>query len=94
MYKQFHDRCASFFGFLPRTVLIVLAFTAAIAAGFATEGQAQGCFIRGDFNNNGVIDGADAADLTGFIFVGVPVPFCMDAADVNDDGICETAGGP
>lgn len=91
MCKQFNNRCARFFGVQPKTVFTALVFTAALAAGFAMEGQTQGCFVRGDFNNDGVADAADAGDLTSFIFTGLPIPPCVDAADINDDGLLTAA---
>lgn len=45
------------------------------------------CFIRGDVNCDGVVNGADLTALTSYAFSGSPVPACLDAADVNDDGL-------
>jgi hypothetical protein len=49
-------------------------------------------FVRGELNNlNGrnVVDFNDAVDILAYLFLGVSVPPCLDAADVNDNGIVE-----
>lgn len=48
--------------------------------------QAQ-YFIRGDLNCDGVVDSADVSFLENLINDGGPLPPCLDAADVNDDGL-------
>ncbi len=47
---------------------------------------ADAAFIRGDTNDDGVVDQADAIYLLQAIYQGGPPPSCWDAADVNDDG--------
>lgn len=44
-------------------------------------------FIRGDFDNNGGVNIADAIGILGFLFAGGSPPCCPDAADANDDGL-------
>ena len=43
-------------------------------------------FIRGDVNVDASIDIADPIALVNHLFLGGPVPKCMDSADVTDDG--------
>lgn len=54
--------------------------------GVCADVQAQ-CFRRGDVNADGRVDTDDDAWLTAFLFLGLPTLPCMDAADVNDDGL-------
>lgn len=44
-------------------------------------------FRRGDSNDNGVADLADAVFTLSYQFTGGAAPTCADAADVNDDGV-------
>jgi len=55
--------------------------------GVSTTILAQGCFIRGDFNGDGTVNWADTTGFTNFIFLGTSVPPCIDAADLDDNGI-------
>jgi hypothetical protein len=43
-------------------------------------------FVRGDANDDGGIDLADAIATLAHLFAGAPPPGCRDAADANDDG--------
>ncbi len=43
-------------------------------------------FIRGDANNNGGLEIADAIFLLTYLFLAGTPPVCEDSADVNDDG--------
>jgi len=43
-------------------------------------------FKRGDVNQDGRRDLADAISILGYLFGGAAVPGCMDSADSNDDG--------
>ena len=43
-------------------------------------------FIRGEVNNDGRRDIADAVYLLNYFFRAGPRPTCLDAADANDDG--------
>jgi len=47
-------------------------------------------FTRGDVDCNGVVDSQDSVFLDNFLLGGA-APFCLDAADVNDDGIVTSA---
>lgn len=42
-------------------------------------------FRRGDANNDGVVNGADAPFITNWLFSSGPAPPCLEAADANDD---------
>lgn len=68
-----------------RLSLLVLALSVFVAS---TSLAVPDDFIRGDFNNTGVVDVSDAVAVLSFLFVpGSPRPCCADAADANDDGI-------
>ena len=43
-------------------------------------------FIRGDANDDGVVNIADPIAMLGILFSGDPAAACADAVDVNDDG--------
>ena len=44
-------------------------------------------FVRGDANDDGNVDIADAVAMLGILFSGDPPAACADATDVNDDGL-------
>ena len=49
-------------------------------------------FVRGDLNPSGgsnVVDLNDAVDIIAYLYLGVSAPECVDAADVNDNGLVE-----
>jgi hypothetical protein len=46
-------------------------------------------FIRGDANNDGLVDDADATLIMEYALTGAPKPACMDAADADDNGIVD-----
>lgn len=49
-------------------------------------------FVRGnvvDYSREGVVDLNDGVDILAYLFLGVSVPACQDAADVNDNGVVE-----
>ena len=48
-------------------------------------------FLRGDANNDGVVDIADPNFLSSYLFQGGPPPAGLDSADVNDDGLVDTS---
>ena len=54
----------------------------------ATTTLALGGFLRGDFNGNGVLDGADAARLAQCLAAGADFESCR-AGDFNGDGIID-----
>jgi hypothetical protein len=45
-----------------------------------------GFFVRGNSNSDLRLDISDAVFLLNSLFLGGPVPVCLDAADANDDG--------
>jgi hypothetical protein len=50
--------------------------------------RVRGKFIRGDANNDGVVNVSDGQYILNWLFQGGPPPPCnMDAADTNDDGV-------
>ena len=48
-------------------------------------------FIRGDSNEDGTINIADAIFTLSFLYGGGPTPQCLDSADLNDDGVVDVA---
>ncbi len=46
-------------------------------------------FVRGNVDGTNGIDAHDAALLLSYILTGHPVPYCMAAADVNDDNLVD-----
>jgi hypothetical protein len=46
-------------------------------------------FIRGDVNQDGVIDATDVTYLINYLFVGGPEPIPLESADVNCDGVVD-----
>lgn len=48
-------------------------------------------FRRGDVNDDGQLNIADAISVLGHLFGGDPAPSCSDAADANDDGLLNIA---
>ena len=53
--------------------------------GFLYEGVSDD-FLRGDVDLNAVADINDARRLVQFLFLGVAIDSCQDAADVDDNG--------
>ena len=54
----------------------------------------EGSFVRGDCNNDGANNIADAIFFLGFLFPGPggsPPLACLDACDANDDGVLDIA---
>ena len=43
-------------------------------------------FIRGDSNDDGVLNVSDAVFTLSFLFIGAELPECLSATDTNDDG--------
>ena len=48
---------------------------------------AYALFIRGDVNNDGIVDIGDPIYLLNYLFVNGPAPPCPDAADGDNDGL-------
>ena len=46
-------------------------------------------FLRGDFNRDDVFDLSDTVAVLGFLFLGTQASDCLDAADIDDDGILQ-----
>jgi hypothetical protein len=46
-------------------------------------------FLRGDSNDDGKADMSDAVTILWYLFLGIPMNDCKDAADVNDDGMVD-----
>jgi hypothetical protein len=60
-------------------------------AGFNYEEEPVGTpFIRGDANEDTIVDISDAVTILGDLFLGDPAPArCRDALDANDDGAAD-----
>lgn len=56
----------------------------AVGAGAITFGS---IFIRGDANNDGVVELNDVTFIANFVGGGGPAPAFLDAVDTNDDGV-------
>lgn len=69
-----------------KTLLVSLVLGIGTCLFIPNSAQAQN-FIRGDLNCDGVVDSADVSFLENLINDGGPLPPCLDAADVNDDGL-------
>jgi len=65
-------------------MLFVSTDTGAVYA-FAAE-EPEVLFVRGDVNEDGVVDISDVVATLVFLFAGGPGPACLDRADVDDDG--------
>ena len=50
-------------------------------------------FIRGDVNQDGEFDLADAVSIFSYLFSGEEAPACLDAADLNDSGGLDISDG-
>lgn len=48
-------------------------------------------FLRGDANNDKVVNVTDAISINNFLFSGGPEPPCMNQADANNSGIVDVA---
>ena len=46
-------------------------------------------FVRGDSNNDGLVDLSDGIYTNNYLFVAGPPPVCEDAADADDNGILD-----
>lgn len=44
-------------------------------------------FVRGDVNQDGIVDAADVGELWTYVFDESLLPDCQDPLDVNDDGV-------
>lgn len=65
---------------------IVCLFALLLTSSLAAEECADCVFLRGDANNNGGLDTADASYITNWLFGTGPTPTNLDAADTDDDG--------
>jgi YVTN family beta-propeller protein len=68
--------------------LLPAASVTALALALAAAPSAQAApFLRGDSNEDGIVNISDPIHTLAFLFLGGPGPACMKAADSNDDGI-------
>lgn len=72
---------------LKKVCVILLA---AIFAGCADHEDSNDFALRGDLNNDGIIDEADVAFLDDFLFGAGDAPVCFTSADVNHDGVLDS----
>ena len=66
------------------TVISIVSNVEGEAAGVANPHDAS--FIRGDVNEDKIIDISDSVAVISYLFLGEGRPYCLDAADANDDG--------
>ena len=72
---------------MSRRITLRLAVAALFLATFSTQLCAQAStFIRGDSNQDAVLDISDAVLTLGILFLGEENPDCDDALDANDSG--------
>ncbi|MEM7263985.1 MAG: hypothetical protein AAF488_18510 [Planctomycetota bacterium] len=75
------------------TALVALWVVALLSSSGGLFAQSGDCeFVRGDINNlNGefVVDLNDGVEILAYLYLGVSAPVCVDAADLNDNGIVE-----
>lgn len=54
---------------------------------FAQVGGFEPTLLRGDANNDGVVNPADSQFLGCYLYQGGSAPLCADAADFDDNGL-------
>ncbi len=53
---------------------------------FAQQTGFEPTLLRGDANNDGIVNGADSVFLGYYLYQGGSAPLCADAADLDDNG--------
>ena len=76
---------------LNHLIFRAILFSAGLLVSASSEIKAQGSFVRGDANCDGFVDASDATYIIDYLFNLGPAPPCLDAADVNDNGVVNTA---
>ena len=77
--------------FLPVTVFAIdLNSDISLNTDLPTSGPMDQ-FVRGDVDDSGVVDLADAIFVLSYLFGGSSTPRCADAADVNNSGMINIA---
>ncbi|MBN93013.1 MAG: hypothetical protein CL928_02950 [Deltaproteobacteria bacterium] len=71
--------------------LTMILLLSRLASADADQGLTNAEFIRGDLNDDTVIDLSDAQALVNYLFLGEEGPPCEDISDVNDDGLVNIA---
>ena len=74
----------------PRLKLMIVAL-GGLSFGMNAHAVAPPAFVRGDANDDGDVDMADAVYTLAWLFVGGKEPPCQISADVNDDGAIDIA---
>ncbi len=69
-----------------KILLALLILGLGISFYLSRPAQAQ-YFIRGDVNCDGLVNSSDVSFLDSLMNHGGPLPPCLEAADVNDDGL-------
>jgi len=76
-----------------RLAAFLLLALAVGTCGASPLGAEEHDFVRGDINDDGLVDPiGDAIFVLGYGFNGGPPPHCADAADANDDGLLDPIG--
>jgi len=58
-----------------------------VESGTVRAARSEAPFLRGDTNSDGRVDLSDAVMTLGHLFLGLPAPVCLDAADADDDAV-------
>ncbi|HVR76495.1 MAG TPA: hypothetical protein VMT52_19355 [Planctomycetota bacterium] len=71
-----------------------LVLCLAVLPALGLQAQDPCTFVRGDITGtlpgeDAVVDLNDGVEILAFLFIGRSVPACMDAADINDNGLIE-----
>lgn len=67
--------------------VITLLVPIVVVAGFGTG--IDPVFVRGDANNDGLVDNSDPIAILDYYYHGTFTPPCLDSADANDDGVVD-----
>ena len=67
-------------------IFTLLTCSTILAQSNCSPPEPDGFFIRGDVNNDGVVNNADVSYLFNYLYQSGPEPCEWSAADVNDDG--------
>ena len=74
-----------------KSFLLLCVVTCPVSGPIRAGNFGQECpeFVRGDHNNDRIVDASDAVFLLGYVLRGGSgsIPFCLQSSDANDDGL-------
>lgn len=74
-----------------KSLLLLCVVTCLVSGPIRAGNFGQDCseFVRGDHNNDRIVDASDAVFLLGYVLRGGSgsIPFCLQSSDANDDGL-------